>query len=150
MHVSDTPPSMPATTDNLATMPGFAKMNGVAVDSEGRADPQTQLFRSTAYGVQTGPFISQVWMAAMKAGGGGLRFGRLFSISSHHAERVQSEKSPELSEDDEEGQHLQHHPKYCFEGMCACKPDQASMCPCVLEKAIRARPNEQTNHRFFA
>ena len=58
-------------TDNLATMPGFAKMNGVAVDSEGRADPQTQLFRSTAYGVQTGPFVSQVWMKAMVDMGGG-------------------------------------------------------------------------------
>lgn len=47
-------------SDNLATMPGFANMNGVAVGSDGRADPQSQLFRSTAVGVETGPMISQV------------------------------------------------------------------------------------------
>ena len=47
-------------TDNLATMPGFADMNGVAVGPDGRADPQSQLFRSSALGVETGPFISQV------------------------------------------------------------------------------------------
>lgn len=48
--------------DNLATMPGFAKMNGVVVDSTGRADPQSQLFRSAAVGVDKGPMISQVWV----------------------------------------------------------------------------------------
>ena len=41
-------------------MPGFANMNGVAVGPDGRADPQSQLFRSTAVGVETGPMISQV------------------------------------------------------------------------------------------
>ena len=41
-------------------MPGFAKMGGVAVGSDGMADPQTQLFRNSAMGVQTGPMISQV------------------------------------------------------------------------------------------
>ncbi|CAN0394251.1 unnamed protein product, partial [Scytosiphon promiscuus] len=46
--------------DNLAAMPGFANMNGVAVGSDGRADPQSQLFRSTAVGVETGPMISQL------------------------------------------------------------------------------------------
>ena len=35
-------------------------MKGVAVDSEGRADPQTQLFRNNAVGAETGPLISQV------------------------------------------------------------------------------------------
>ncbi|CAN0389254.1 unnamed protein product, partial [Scytosiphon promiscuus] len=49
-----------AAADNLATMPGFAKMNWVAVGRDGRADPQSQLFRSTAIGVETGPMISQV------------------------------------------------------------------------------------------
>lgn len=47
-------------TDNLAAMPGFAGMNGVAVGTDGRADPQSQLFRSAAIGVETGPMISQV------------------------------------------------------------------------------------------
>lgn len=51
-------------TDNLATMPGFAKMNGVAVGSDGRADPQSQLFRASAVGVETGPMISQVRRAS--------------------------------------------------------------------------------------
>ena len=41
-------------------MSGFAYMNGVAVDADGRPDPQQQLFRSTAVGVETGPMISQV------------------------------------------------------------------------------------------
>ena len=41
-------------------MSGFEDMPGVAVDENGRADPQTQLFRSTAVGVTTGPMISQV------------------------------------------------------------------------------------------
>ena len=41
-------------------MPGFADMNGVAVGPDGRADPQSQLFRSSALGVENGPFISQV------------------------------------------------------------------------------------------
>ena len=41
-------------------MPGFAKMKGVAVDSEGKADPQSQLFRNNAIGAETGPMISQV------------------------------------------------------------------------------------------
>ncbi|CAN0395332.1 unnamed protein product, partial [Scytosiphon promiscuus] len=41
-------------------MPGFADMNMVAVGSDGRADPQTQLFRSSALGVETGPFVSQL------------------------------------------------------------------------------------------
>ena len=41
-------------------MPGFAEMNMVAVGPDGRADPQTQLFRSSALGVETGPFVSQV------------------------------------------------------------------------------------------
>lgn len=41
-------------------MPGFADMNMVAVGPDGRADPQTQLFRSSALGVETGPFVSQV------------------------------------------------------------------------------------------
>ncbi|CAM9166878.1 unnamed protein product, partial [Laminaria digitata] len=49
-----------AAADNLATMPGFANMNGVAVGSDGRADPQSQLFRSSALGVETGPFVSQL------------------------------------------------------------------------------------------
>lgn len=54
-------------TDNLASMPGFAKMNGVAVGSDGRADPQSQLFRSSAVGVETGPIISQVcvWVGVL-------------------------------------------------------------------------------------
>ena len=42
-------------------MPGFANMKGVAVGSDGRADPESQLFRSSALGVETGPFVSQVW-----------------------------------------------------------------------------------------
>ena len=41
-------------------MPGFAEMGGVAVGADGKADPQTQLFRSNAIGVETGPMISQV------------------------------------------------------------------------------------------
>lgn len=41
-------------------MTGFSNMKGVAVGSDGRADPQSQLFRSSAVGVETGPFISQV------------------------------------------------------------------------------------------
>lgn len=41
-------------------MPGFAGLNGVAVASDGRPDPQSQLFRSSAVGVETGPMISQV------------------------------------------------------------------------------------------
>ncbi|CAN0555962.1 unnamed protein product, partial [Laminaria digitata] len=49
-----------AAADNLAAMPGFANMNGVAVGSDGRADPHSQLFRSSALGVETGPFVSQV------------------------------------------------------------------------------------------
>ncbi|CAM9112449.1 unnamed protein product, partial [Laminaria digitata] len=49
-----------AAADNLATMPGFAKMIGVAVGSDGRADPQSQLFRASAVGVETGPMISQL------------------------------------------------------------------------------------------
>nr|CAF04025.1 vanadium-dependent iodoperoxidase 1 [Laminaria digitata] len=50
-----------AAADNLATMPGFADIVGVAVDPETRrADPQSQLFRSSAFGVETGPFISQL------------------------------------------------------------------------------------------
>ncbi|CAM9167488.1 unnamed protein product, partial [Laminaria digitata] len=49
-----------AAADNLATMPGFAKMKGVAVGSDGRADPQSQLFRYSAVGVETGPMISQL------------------------------------------------------------------------------------------
>ncbi|CAM9376610.1 unnamed protein product [Laminaria digitata] len=49
-----------AKADNLATMPGFANMDGVAVGPDGRADPQSQLFRSSALGVETGPFISQL------------------------------------------------------------------------------------------
>ncbi|CAN0344122.1 unnamed protein product, partial [Laminaria digitata] len=37
-----------AAADNLATMPGFADIVGVAVDPETRrADPQSQLFRSS-------------------------------------------------------------------------------------------------------
>ena len=59
-------------TDNLATMPGFAEMNGVAVGADGRADPQSQLFRSSALGVETGPFISQVRCAG--ASGVGVLF----------------------------------------------------------------------------
>ena len=47
-------------TENLANMPGFAKMKGVAVGADGKADPQSQLFRSNAIGVETGPMISQV------------------------------------------------------------------------------------------
>lgn len=45
-------------------------MNGVAVDANGRADPQTQLFRSTAVGVTTGPMISQVgcWYYSAEVG----------------------------------------------------------------------------------
>ncbi|CAM9161286.1 unnamed protein product [Laminaria digitata] len=49
-----------AAAENLATMPGFAKMTGVAVGMDGKADPQSQLFRSTAVGVETGPMISQL------------------------------------------------------------------------------------------
>ncbi|CAM9447778.1 unnamed protein product [Laminaria digitata] len=49
-----------AAADNLATMPGFANIGGVAVGPDGRADPQSQLFRSSALGVETGPFISQL------------------------------------------------------------------------------------------
>nr|CAQ51446.1 putative vanadium-dependent iodoperoxidase 3 [Laminaria digitata] len=49
-----------AAADNLATMPGFQNMVGVAVDRDGRADPQSQLFRTSAFGVETGPFISQL------------------------------------------------------------------------------------------
>ena len=47
-------------TANLGNMPGFALMNGVAIGPNGAADPLTQLFRSTAVGVEVGPFISQV------------------------------------------------------------------------------------------
>ena len=46
-------------------MPGFANMNGVAVGSNGKADPQSQLFRSSAIGVETGPFISQVQCSSL-------------------------------------------------------------------------------------
>ncbi|CAN0598386.1 unnamed protein product, partial [Laminaria digitata] len=47
-------------------MPGFADIVGVAVDPETRrADPQSQLFRSSAFGVETGPFISQVRCASL-------------------------------------------------------------------------------------
>lgn len=53
-------PCVIPSTDNLAAMPGFAKMKGVAAGLDGRADPQSQLFRSSAIGVETGPFISQV------------------------------------------------------------------------------------------
>ena len=56
------------STDNLAAMPGFAHMNGVAVDANGRADPQTQLFRSSALGVEKGPMISQVRRARLRRG----------------------------------------------------------------------------------
>ncbi|CAM9505578.1 unnamed protein product, partial [Laminaria digitata] len=49
-----------AAAENLSTMPGFAKMTGVAVGMDGKADPQSQLFRSTAVGVETGPMISQL------------------------------------------------------------------------------------------
>ena len=52
------------SADNLAKMPGFAKMRGVAVDRRGRADPKSQLFRSSAVGVETGPMISQVKRAS--------------------------------------------------------------------------------------
>ncbi|CAN0471952.1 unnamed protein product, partial [Scytosiphon promiscuus] len=41
-------------------MPGFADMNFVAVGPDGRADPLTQLFRSSAVGVETGPHVSQL------------------------------------------------------------------------------------------
>ena len=41
-------------------MSGFAGMDMVAVDSSGRPDPQSQLFRNTAVGVEEGPFVSQV------------------------------------------------------------------------------------------
>lgn len=47
-------------TANLADMPGFALMNGVAIGPDGAPDPLTQLFRSSAVGVEVGPFISQV------------------------------------------------------------------------------------------
>ncbi|CAM9093102.1 unnamed protein product [Laminaria digitata] len=49
-----------AAADNLATMPGFAKMNGVATGADGRADPHSQLFRTSALGVEKGPMISQL------------------------------------------------------------------------------------------
>ena len=49
-------------------MPGFADMNMVAVGPDGRADPQTQLFRSSALGVETGPFVSQVQCATAFGG----------------------------------------------------------------------------------
>ncbi|CAM9093034.1 unnamed protein product [Laminaria digitata] len=49
-----------AAADNLATMPGFAEMDGIAVGRDGRADPQSQLFRTSALGVEKGPFISQL------------------------------------------------------------------------------------------
>ena len=41
-------------------MPGFASMNGVAIGEDGTVDPMQQLFRNSAVGVETGPFISQV------------------------------------------------------------------------------------------
>ena len=48
----------------MADMPGFASMRGVAIGEDGAVDPQQQLFRSSAIGVETGPFISQVRRSA--------------------------------------------------------------------------------------
>ena len=45
-------------------MPGFASMNGVAIGENGTVDPLQQLFRNSAIGVETGPFISQVRRSA--------------------------------------------------------------------------------------
>lgn len=45
---------------NLAAMPGFVEMGGVSVGEDGSVDPQTQLFRASFVGVETGPMISQV------------------------------------------------------------------------------------------
>lgn len=50
-------PTFPA---NLAAMPGYVEMNGVAIGADGYLDPHTQLFRSSFVGVETGPMISQV------------------------------------------------------------------------------------------
>ena len=41
-------------------MPGFVEMGGVSVGEDGSVDPQTQLFRASFVGVETGPMISQV------------------------------------------------------------------------------------------
>ena len=43
-------------------------MRGVAIGEDGAVDPQQQLFRSSAIGVETGPFISQVRGSAGECG----------------------------------------------------------------------------------
>ena len=43
-------------------------MRGVAIGEDGTVDPQQQLFRSSAIGVETGPFISQVRGSAGECG----------------------------------------------------------------------------------
>lgn len=46
--------------EKFPTMPGFAKMGGVAVGVGGNADTQYQLYRTNAVGVEAEPMISQV------------------------------------------------------------------------------------------
>ena len=46
---------------NLAGMEGFPNLDAVSIGPDGTVDPFSQLFRATFVGVETGPFISQVW-----------------------------------------------------------------------------------------